>query len=167
MIGTSDRLCWLAETCKILLLLQKLVPKTGIAYHDFWSCTFWIWPVKHLFPCKCVETNQLNNNLNKKSYDTFLHTEWSPAGVRAFLLRKIQAWCIMAMTVMYNGVQYAPVSCRQSITLPHSTDVLWSVVGKFGKQALWMGSVEGQPIFTQLLVCSAQQLSKPAHLHHV
>ena len=118
--------------------------------------------MKHLFPCKCVETNQLNNNLNKKSYDTFLHTEWSPAGVRAFLLRKIQAWCIMAMTVMYNGVQYAPASCRQSITLPHSTDVLWSVVGKFGKQALWMGSVEGQPIFTQLLVCSAQQLSKPA-----
>ncbi len=25
MIGTSDRLCWLAETCKILLLLLLLV----------------------------------------------------------------------------------------------------------------------------------------------
>ena len=24
MIGTSDRLCWLAETCKILLLLLLL-----------------------------------------------------------------------------------------------------------------------------------------------
>ena len=24
MIGTSDRLCWLAETCKILLLLLHL-----------------------------------------------------------------------------------------------------------------------------------------------
>ncbi len=24
MIGTSDRLCWLAETCKILLLLLEL-----------------------------------------------------------------------------------------------------------------------------------------------
>ncbi len=24
MIGTSDRLCWLAETCKILLLLWLL-----------------------------------------------------------------------------------------------------------------------------------------------
>ncbi len=24
MIGTSDRLCWLAETCKILLLLLAL-----------------------------------------------------------------------------------------------------------------------------------------------
>ncbi len=23
MIGTSDRLCWLAETCKILLLLLR------------------------------------------------------------------------------------------------------------------------------------------------
>ena len=103
-----------------------------------------------------------NNSLNRNSYESFLHTEWSPADVRAFLLRQGQAWCIMAMTVMYNGVQYAPVSCRQSITLPHSTDVLWSVVGKFGQQALWMGSVEGQPIFTQLLVCSAQKLSKQA-----
>ncbi len=25
MIGTSDRLCWLAETCKILLLLLLLL----------------------------------------------------------------------------------------------------------------------------------------------
>ncbi len=25
MIGTSDRLCWLAETCKILLLLLQMV----------------------------------------------------------------------------------------------------------------------------------------------
>ncbi len=26
MIGTSDRLCWLAETCKILLLLLHIQP---------------------------------------------------------------------------------------------------------------------------------------------
>ncbi len=25
MIGTSDRLCWLAETCKILLLAEALL----------------------------------------------------------------------------------------------------------------------------------------------
>ena len=30
MIGTSDRLCWLAETCKILLLLLLLVRPHGI-----------------------------------------------------------------------------------------------------------------------------------------
>ena len=58
----------------------------------------------------------------------------------------------MAMALMYNGVQYAPVSTKRSIVVPCSADVLWSVVGKFGKQALWMGTVDGQPIFTQLLV---------------
>ena len=62
----------------------------------------------------------------------------------------------MAMSIMYNGIQFAPVSTRQSIVVPHSAEVLWSVVGQFSKQALWMGTVEGQPIFTQLLVCSPQ-----------
>lgn len=57
----------------------------------------------------------------------------------------------MAMALMYNGVQYAPVSAKRSIVVPHSAEVLWSVIGKFGKQALWMGTVEGRPIFTQLL----------------
>ncbi len=64
----------------------------------------------------------------------------------------------MAMTVLYNGVQFAPVSARQSIVVPHSAEVLWSVVGKLGRMALWMGSCDGQPIFTQLLVCSVQEL---------
>ena len=59
----------------------------------------------------------------------------------------------MAMTVMYDGVQFAPVTARQSVVVPHSADILWSVVGKFGRQALWMGTVERQPIYTQLLVC--------------
>ena len=59
---------------------------------------------------------------------------------------------------MYNGVQYAPVSARQSIVLSHSAEVLWSVVGKFGRMALWMGTVEGQPIYTQLLVGLPQAL---------
>lgn len=58
----------------------------------------------------------------------------------------------MVMTVMFNGIQFAPVSCKQSLVVPHSADILWSVVGKFGGQALWMGTVEGQPIFSQLLV---------------
>ena len=58
----------------------------------------------------------------------------------------------MVMTVMYNGIQFAPVSCKQSLVVPHSADILWSVVGKFGGMALWMGTVEGQPIFSQLLV---------------
>ena len=31
MIGTSDRLCWLAETCKILLLLLYVQNATGVA----------------------------------------------------------------------------------------------------------------------------------------
>ena len=56
------------------------------------------------------------------------------------------------MTLIYNGVQFAPVSTKKSIVVPYQADVLWSVVGKFGRQALWMGSVEGQRIFTQLLV---------------
>ena len=60
----------------------------------------------------------------------------------------------MTMSIMYNGIQFSPVSTRQSIVVPHSAEVLWSVVGQFSKQALWMGTVEGQPIFTQLLVCS-------------
>ena len=37
MIGTSDRLCWLAETCKILLLLLQIAysVQTGAkAGHD-------------------------------------------------------------------------------------------------------------------------------------
>ena len=58
----------------------------------------------------------------------------------------------MAMTVMYNGIQFAPVSVKQSIVVPCPAEVLWSVVGKYGKGALWMGSVAGQPIFSQLLV---------------
>ena len=56
------------------------------------------------------------------------------------------------MTLMYNGVQFAPVSTRRSIMVPLDSAVVWSVVGKFGRQAVWMGSVEGQRIFTQLLV---------------
>ncbi len=33
MIGTSDRLCWLAETCKILLLLlQRHTSKEGFVH---------------------------------------------------------------------------------------------------------------------------------------
>lgn len=35
--------------------------------------------------------------------------------------------------------------------MPYQAEVVWSVVGKFGRQAVWMGSVEGQRIFTQLL----------------
>ncbi len=31
MIGTSDRLCWLAETCKILLLLLELAGQLAVA----------------------------------------------------------------------------------------------------------------------------------------
>lgn len=58
----------------------------------------------------------------------------------------------MAMTVMYNGVQFAPISVKQSIVVSCPAEVLWSVVGKFGTMALWMGSVAGQPIFSQLLV---------------
>ena len=58
----------------------------------------------------------------------------------------------MAMALMYNGVQYAPVSTKRSIVVPCVAEVLWSVVGKFSTQALWMGTVDGQPIFTQLLV---------------
>ena len=58
----------------------------------------------------------------------------------------------MAMTVMYNGIQFAPVSTKRSIVVPFQAEVVWSVVGKFGRQAVWMGSVEGQRIFTQLLV---------------
>ncbi|DBA85510.1 TPA: hypothetical protein ACH3X2_000454 [Trebouxia sp. C0005] len=57
----------------------------------------------------------------------------------------------MAMTVMYNGIQFAPVSTKRSIVVPFQAEVVWSVVGKFGRQAVWMGSVEGQRIFTQLL----------------
>lgn len=56
------------------------------------------------------------------------------------------------MTVMYNGIQFAPVSVKQSIVVPCPAEVLWSVVGRYGKGALWMGSVAGQPIFSQLLV---------------
>ncbi|KAL0020923.1 hypothetical protein WJX77_011398 [Trebouxia sp. C0004] len=55
------------------------------------------------------------------------------------------------MTVMYNGIQFAPVSTKRSIVVPFQAEVVWSVVGKFGRQAVWMGSVEGQRIFTQLL----------------
>ena len=62
----------------------------------------------------------------------------------------------MAMSIMYNGIQFAPVSTRQSVVVPHSAEVLWSVVGQFSKHALWMGTVQGQPIFTQLLVCPPQ-----------
>ena len=58
----------------------------------------------------------------------------------------------MVMTLMYNGVQYAPVTAKRSIVVPFSAEVVWSVVGKFGRQASWMGSVDGQRIFTQLLV---------------
>jgi len=38
MIGTSDRLCWLAETCKILLLLAESSitgPMLLYKYHDW------------------------------------------------------------------------------------------------------------------------------------
>ena len=59
----------------------------------------------------------------------------------------------MNMTLMYNGKQFAPVSTSRSVIVPYDSEVIWSVVGKFGRQALWMGSVEGQRIFTQLLVC--------------
>lgn len=59
----------------------------------------------------------------------------------------------MALPIMYNGIQFAPVSSKNSIVVPVSGDVLWTtVLGKFGRMALWMGSVEGQPIYTQLLV---------------
>ncbi len=35
MIGTSDRLCWLAETCKILLLLLCHLPVSGRGMQRF------------------------------------------------------------------------------------------------------------------------------------
>ena len=55
---------------------------------------------------------------------------------------------------MYNGVQFAPVTTKQSIIIPHSAEVVWPVVKSFGRAATWMGSVEGQRIFSQLLVSS-------------
>lgn len=64
------------------------------------------------------------------------------------------AGCKMDMTVMYNGVQFAPVTTKQSIIIPHSAEVVWPVVKSFGRAATWMGSVEGQRIFSQLLVSS-------------
>ncbi len=33
MIGTSDRLCWLAETCKILLLLLQQILSASPLVH--------------------------------------------------------------------------------------------------------------------------------------
>ncbi len=35
MIGTSDRLCWLAETCKILLLLLYAPKAASLFLADF------------------------------------------------------------------------------------------------------------------------------------
>ena len=60
----------------------------------------------------------------------------------------------MAMPVVYNGVQFAPVTTKQSIVIHHSAEVVWSVVKSFGRAAVWMGSVEGQRTFSQLLVRS-------------
>ena len=58
----------------------------------------------------------------------------------------------MTMTLMYNGVQFGPVTAKQSIIVPQAAEVVWSVVKSFGRAASWMGSVEGQRTFTQLLV---------------
>ncbi len=66
---------------------------------------------------------------------------------------KLKLDCKMAMNVMYNGVHFAPVSNWRSIVLSHPAEIVWGVVGEFGKQAVWMGSVGGQPCCTQLLVC--------------
>ena len=70
----------------------------------------------------------------------------------------------MAMTLMYNGVQFAPVSTRRSIIVPFQADVVWAVVGKFGRQAVWMGSVQGQRIFTQLLVSKSARARVPGRV---
>ena len=64
--------------------------------------------------------------------------------------------------IMYNGIQFAPVSSKNSIVVPVTGDLLWSVLGKFGRMALWMGSMEGQPIYTQLLVRLATLLPPAA-----
>lgn len=58
----------------------------------------------------------------------------------------------MTMTLLYNGVQFAPVTTKQSIVVPHAAEVVWSVIKSFGRAAAWMGSVEGQRTFSQLLV---------------
>ncbi|CAK0784415.1 hypothetical protein CVIRNUC_007619 [Coccomyxa viridis] len=54
-------------------------------------------------------------------------------------------------TVYYNGIAFAPVAARMSMVISAPAEVVWDTVSKFGKQALWMGSVEGQHIFTELL----------------
>ena len=65
----------------------------------------------------------------------------------ANLLPKLQL-----LSCRYNGIPFAPVIAKCSMVLHHSAADVWSIVGQFGRQALWLGSVEGQQIYTQLLV---------------
>ncbi len=44
MIGTSDRLCWLAETCKILLLLQEKREVTQVPVGASVTLSSILWP---------------------------------------------------------------------------------------------------------------------------
>ncbi|CAL8469551.1 g9092 [Coccomyxa elongata] len=53
--------------------------------------------------------------------------------------------------LVYNGCAFSPVHSRNSIVVPFGCREVWRIVGNFGKQAIWMGEVEGQHIFTQLL----------------
>ena len=48
MIGTSDRLCWLAETCKILLLLLLRAPPMETPTFELRPLAVSFAPNKHL-----------------------------------------------------------------------------------------------------------------------
>ena len=59
---------------------------------------------------------------------------------------------VQLLPCRYNGISFAPVVAKCSMVLHHPAADVWSIVGQFGRQALWLGSVEGQQIYTQLLV---------------
>lgn len=115
------------------------------------QCNFWCCVRKQvLVPGSCWSQERAHCSAKNQIWTCFRQ------GLQQGYTPNVAAVCrvlfTMAMTVMYNGIQFAPVSTKRSIVVPFQAEVVWSVVGKFGRQAVWMGSVEGQRIFTQLLV---------------
>jgi len=60
IIGTSDRLCWLAETCKILLLLLLTVP-TNPWTHDAFVSLILVWQYQSALSTATVEINGMQS----------------------------------------------------------------------------------------------------------
>ena len=102
MIGTSDRLCWLAETCKILLLLLLLPRQLGMQGNATMYSNANVW--MQTFDCCCIYLWQTSEEILGTIWKLRCLAQISQAAQQelgmAYLLTAGACCCLLSIIVL-------------------------------------------------------------------